>query len=79
MTRKVYRMCVTYYNQRERVAVARHLTTTARASVEWDDRLGVEDNHAAAAALVLGREPEFQAACDGGGFVFGVDPANDGT
>ncbi len=55
-----------------------HVTTGEQLHVDWDDRLGVEENHALAAARLLRAEPEFQAARKDGGFIFGCDPANDG-
>lgn len=77
MGRKTYRMCETeYLNGHGRVR-ATHVTTQRRAEVAWDEHLTVEQNHAAAAELVLGRAPEFQASMHHGGFMFGVDPAND--
>lgn len=73
--RKVYRMCETRELAGQGRVRATHVTTRKQAEVDWDDRLSVEDNHAAAAALVLGRPPEFQSAMYHGGFMFGVDPA----
>jgi putative intracellular protease/amidase len=70
-------MCVTTYDAAAEVVTARHVTTGKSVRRAWSAWLGVEDNHVIAATLVLGREPEFQAACEDGGFIFGVDPAND--
>lgn len=70
-------MCRTEWLQSEGRVRATHLTTHRTAEVEWDDRAMMEENHAAAATLILGRAPEFQTGTWDGGFVFGVDPEND--
>lgn len=70
-------MVETHWLERRELVWAVHVTTLANAEVPWDDRLDVAQNHAAAAAMVLGREPEFQTSKADGGFIFGVDPAND--
>lgn len=75
--RKVMRMCETRWFERDEIVRAVHVTTRASVELAWDDRLGVEENHVAAAARVLGRAPEFQTSKADGGFIFGVDPAND--
>jgi hypothetical protein len=78
---KVIRMCKTRYagptNSRGGRVIATHLTTGKRVTKPWDHALDVLDNHAYAAAHVLGRMPEVCTSIDGGGYVFGVDPAND--
>ncbi len=80
MTSRIVRMCSTRYlgptDHRGGRVKATHLTTRKSVTVSWDHALGIEENHAHAAAAVLGREPEFGTSVDGGGYVFGVDPAN---
>ena len=78
---KIVRMCETSYRTASpggdgRVR-AKHLTTGRIAWVNWDHELGKEENHIQAAIKVLGRCPEFCTSIDGGGYIFGVDPAND--
>lgn len=75
--RKVYRMVETQYLNGHGRVRATHVTTCRSAEVAWDEHRSVEDNHAAAAERVLGRAPEFQSSKADGGFIFGVDPAND--
>lgn len=74
---KTYRMCRTECTADGSLLTATHVTTGRREVLAWNDTLGIDGNHEAVAALVLGRAPEFRAACDGGGFIYGVDPAND--
>ncbi len=81
LSMRVVRMCSTRYlgptdHTGGRVQ-AKHLTTGKRKVVPWDHALDVQDNHARAAAEVLGRVPEFCTSVEGAGYVFGVDPAND--
>lgn len=75
--RKVFRMCETQYLNGHGRVRATHVTTLRSAEVAWDEHRSVEENHAAAAARVLGRAPEFQSSKSDGGFIFGVDPADD--
>ena len=56
---------------------ARHVTTSKRKRIAWDGNMDEYENHANAAALVLGRRPEFSSSVDGGGYIMGVDPRND--
>lgn len=78
---KIVRICTTKYlgptDTRGARVKATHATTRKSATVGWDYAFDVVDNHIRAAIAVLGREPEFRAALDDGGYVFGVDPAND--
>lgn len=78
---KTVRLCETRYfgptdHKGSRVQ-ATHMTTRKRVTLPWDHALDGEENHVAAATKLFGREPEFRSALDGGGFIFGVDPAND--
>jgi hypothetical protein len=78
---KTVRICTTKYfgptETRGSRVKATHVTTRKSVTLPWDHALDSHDNHATAAAAVLGREPEFSSSIDGGGYVFGVDPAND--
>lgn len=72
------RVCVTAYkgptdHQGSRV-VARHVTTRKRKVLPWDHALDAQANHAAAARIVLGCEPEWYASVEGGGYIFGAFP-----
>lgn len=79
MSARPVRMCSTRYagptDMRGSRVIATHVTTRERVTVPWDHALDPGANHAVAAARVLGREPEFMASIDGGGYLFGVDPA----
>ena len=74
----IVRMCMTKFigftNTRPSRVSATHLTTRVRKVVPWDHALGILENHARAAALVLGGEPEFATSMDGGGYVMGRRP-----
>ena len=78
-TPKVVRMCETRYfgptNHRGSRVRARHVTTRKSKTVPWDHALDAFENHANAAEAVLGGRPQFSASLDGGGYMFGLDPA----
>ncbi len=78
---KIVRICTTKYlgptDTRGSRVKATHATTRKSVTVAWDYALDGIDNHARAARALFGREPEFRSALDDGGFMFGVDPAND--
>lgn len=78
---RVMRTCTTKYlgptDTRGSRVRARHNATRKVATVSWDHAQDSFENHADAAARVLGRRPEWSSSVDGGGYIFGVDPAND--
>jgi hypothetical protein len=81
MSTRIVRICSTKYlgptdTHGGRVK-ATHLTTRKSVTVPWDRALDIHDNHARAAERIFGRAPEFCTSVDGGGMLFGVDPAND--
>ena len=79
-TPKVVRMCETRYfgptDHRGSRVRARHVTTRKSKTVPWDHALDAFENHANAAEAVLGARPQFSASIDGGGYMFGLDPAS---
>jgi hypothetical protein len=79
---KTVRMCATKYlgptDTRGSRVKATHITTRKSVTVPWDHALDSFDNHATAAGLLFGRRPELSSSIDGGGYMFVVDPANDG-
>ena len=78
-TPKTLRMCETRYfgptDHRGSRVRARHVTTRKSKTVPWDHALDAFENHANAAEAVLGGRPQFSASIDGGGYMFGLDPA----
>lgn len=79
-TPRVVRMCKTQASRGvngNSYVRARHLTTKRGVRQPWDPSLDMYENHAEVAERILGRRPEFSASIDGGGYIFGVDPAND--
>lgn len=78
-TIKTVRMCETKYlgptDHRGARVRAKHLTTGRTVTLAWDHALDAFDNHCAAAVSLFGRLPEFSTSVDGGGFIFGEDPA----
>jgi hypothetical protein len=68
------RACETHFlgptDHRPSRVVATHLATRKRIVVSWDHALGILENHAAAAAKVLGTDDLLACSLDGAGFVF---------
>lgn len=56
---------------------ATHVNTRASKTVPWDHALDAHENHARAAALLLGSMPTFYSSVDGGGYIFAVDPSDE--
>jgi hypothetical protein len=77
-TPKVVRMCKTEASRDRNGNTwvrARHVTTNKMKRQPWDVALDEYENHATVAEAVLGGRPQFSASIDGGGYMFGLDPA----
>lgn len=79
-TPRLQRVCETKYlgptaHRGGRVR-ARHVTTRKSVTIPWDHALDAFENHAEAAERMLGTRPQWSASVDGGGYLFGVDPAS---
>lgn len=56
---------------------AKNVTTKKRCLMSWDHELNELENHTRVATEVLGRAPEWHCSVEGGGYLFGVNPASD--